>query len=67
MCKTETMPDTYFGALRNICFDERVLFNNNFPFLNHGNGINIYETVNKVAVIHRIGYFSIWGLIDRKL
>lgn len=67
MCKAETMPDTYLGALRNIWFDERSLFNNNFPFLDHGNGINIYESVTKVAVFCCIGYFSIWGLIDRKL
>lgn len=46
MCKAEMIPDMYFGALRNIWFDERVLFNNNFPSLNHGNGINIYESVD---------------------
>lgn len=42
MCKGEAMPDMYFGALGNIWFDERVLVNNNFPSLNHGDGINIY-------------------------
>lgn len=62
MCKAETMPDTYLGALRNIWFDERSLFNNNFPFLDHGNGINIYESVTKFAVFLLYWLFFHLGL-----
>ena len=69
MCKAETMPDTYFGALRNIWFDERILFNNNFPSLNHGDGINIHESVNSWNRLLFSLYLllSFWSLIDRKL
>lgn len=39
-------PDPDLGALENIWFDERVSFNNDFPSLNHSDGINTYESVS---------------------
>lgn len=46
-------PGLDLGALENIWVVERVLFNNDFPSLDHSDGINIYESISYVTAFCR--------------